>query len=491
MSTGRLTLVGVAAIAAVAFLRATVLFTPGAPSGIDGGNWLAFGTFDRAGMTYPPLVPMLFAALVGLTGPVLATGVAGAAATAAPALAALGLHAWAGRPVAGTLAALAIVSSRAIGEIAAWGGYPQPTATAWALVALVALAAWLIQGSRRALAVFALSLTAVVATSHLIAVPTAGALALILIVAGLVCRRTRWRRVAAAAGIGLVPFLMLAPVYAALFSTLGGPGAGQAEDAERILGVGWPLYVVVLLAVPIGFAVAMRRRPRADAIDSRNLALMVAATAAAVSWAVAYLVSREPRLLHDVAVLALFGAAAFVPLVGSAVRAPGARRLLAGLGFAAVVTLTVTGLSVFRDQVAYYHVLSSDEFAAIEWLTDHASAEPRSILSADERGVPVGWWVEGMVRQEVLFASDLRWLRFQSERDRAKLANELLYRSGFPDEGSAATVHDAGVEFVFLPSAAAFGIDPAGPPSGWQTVYTRGNAVVLVPATAVLSRRVL
>ena len=127
-------------------------------------------------------------------------------------------------------------------------------------------------------------------------------------------------------------------------------------------------------------------------------------------------------------------------------------------------------------------MLTSDRFSAIEWLAEHTPAQSRSILVSDLSGVSVGWWTEGMVGQEVLFASDLRWLRFTTERDRAKQANSLLYRSGFPGDASAATIRDAGVEYVFLPSAGAFGVDPTDPPSGWQVMFSAGDAVVLAPA---------
>lgn len=485
MTDRHLTLIGLGAIAAIALVRAAALFTPGAPSGIDGGNWLAFGTFARPGMVYPPLVPSVFAVLVGLVGPVLATVVAGVAATAVPAIAVLAILSWARRPVAGALSALAIVSSRSIGEIAAWGGYPQPIAIAGALVALVAATAWILAGSRSALAVFAVSMAGVVATSHLVAVPTAGAIAVILIGAGIASARASGRRIATAAGIAVLPFLVLAPTYVALFATLGSPGAGRAGDAERVLGFVWPVYLAILIAVPLGLALLMWRRSRADSIGSRDLALMVAGSAAAVSWILAYLVSGEPRLLHDIGVLTIFGVAALVPVIRSAIGAMGVRRLLSSLTFAAVVILTATGLAAFPDQVAYYHVLSSDQFAAIEWLAGQSSTKPRTILAADERGVPVGWWVEGRVGQEVLFASDFRWLRFESERERAKSANALLYLSSFPDAASVTTVRKAGVRFVFLPSSAAFGVDPGDAPSGWHVEFASGDAVVLSPAAMV------
>jgi hypothetical protein len=198
-------------------------------------------------------------------------------------------------------------------------------------------------------------------------------------------------------------------------------------------------------------------------------------------WILAYLVSGEPRLLYDIAVLSVFGGAALALVAARAIDGARRRNLLAAASFAAVVAITATGLADFRDQVGYYQNLSGDRYAAVVWLASQTPSEPRSILVADSAGVPVGWWVEGMVGQEELYASNFRWLRFASELDRAKLANALLYQSGFPSPVSALTIRDADVHFVFLPSAAAFGINAAEPPPGWRVVFARGDAVVVAP----------
>ena len=484
MTNRRVALVGLAAIAAIAVLRAVVLFTPGVPSGIDGGNWLAFGTFVRPGMAYPPVVPAIFAALVAVAGAPLATVLAGMAATAAPAIAILAALTWARRPAAGAVAACAVVASRAIGEIAAWGGYPQPVATAAALAALVALAAYLGGPSRPALATFGAGIAVVAATSHLVAAPTVGAIVILLGWAAATHGRRAARRIAAAAAMAALPFALLGPTYGALIGALGGIAGGiRLDDAERVLGPGWPLYLAVLVLVPLGLAVASRRASIATALTPRDRVVVAAAAAAATSWIAAYAVSGEPRLLHDMAVLAPLGVAATVPLVRAAVRERQGRQALGAGALGAVALLVVTGLAAFPDQVAFYRVLTSDRFAAIEWLADHAPPQSRSILVADLGGVPVGWWTEGIARREVLFASNLRWLRFATERDRAVAANGLLYRSGFPGLGSAATIREAGVALVFLPSAGAFGVDPARPPSGWRVVFAAGDAIVLAPTS--------
>ena len=353
-----LALVGTAAVVTVGLLRSAVLYAPGSPSGIDGGNWLAFGTFTREGMVYPPLVPMVFAWLATGIGPVLATTVAGASSTVAPALAVLGTLAWAGRPVAGALTALAVVSSGAIGEAAAWGGYPQSIATATAIVSLTALTAWIAYGSGAGLAVFAATFAAVVATSHLIAVP-ATASALLVVGAGLVSARgATFRRAAVATTLTVVPYVLLAPTYAALLSTAAPSGTGQAGDIERVLGVAWPAYLLLLLLVPGAFVIATRKAGILGAVGPRDRCVLGAAAAAATVWGLAYAVTLEPRLLHDIVVVALLGAGAVAAIIRPVLGAR-SHALLGVAGVAGVLVIAATGLAAFPAQVSYYRVLAS------------------------------------------------------------------------------------------------------------------------------------
>jgi hypothetical protein len=121
--------------------------------------------------------------------------------------------------------------------------------------------------------------------------------------------------------------------------------------------------------------------------------------------------------------------------------------------------------------------------AVLDWLDRQAIGSDR-LLVADRRGVPLGWWAEGWTGEQALFASDLRWLRFAAERDRARLANELLYGSSLPAGPSSARVAEAGIRFVYLPSGSAFGIDLESPPTGWEVTFSADDAVVLTPLEA-------
>jgi hypothetical protein len=492
------TLVGVVGILALAAVRMVVLYDPSAPAGIDGGNWLAFGTFTRPGLVYPPAVPIAFAALVAVTGPIWGSAIAGALSAAAPALAVLGVLAWAGRPTAGTLAGLAIVGSGAVGEIVAWGGYPQPIALAAALVMLVACATWLATGSRAVLVVFAVAAALTVATSHLVAVPAAVAVGFLGIRA-LFLRPRHPARIAVAAAVIVVPFIVLAPTYIALFGTLSLPGVSSSGDIDRILGIAWPIYLAALVVVSAAAVVALirsdiRRRAAADdgaeagaadgALGERDSILLAAAGSAAVSWFLAYVISGEPRLLHDIGTIAVFSIAV---LSGPFIVLARRRKLdfaVQVAAVAAVMWVAAAGIAAFPDQVHYYHVLTQGAFSAIDYVAEHPLAPGTKVLVADSRGVPIGWWVEGITKEESLFASDLRWLRFPDERARASTANTLLYASGFPSAESASKIAASNVGAVLLPDASSFGLAPGQAPDGWQILYSSGPSMLLAPAAS-------
>lgn len=472
---------GAAALLSMVVLRVVVLAGP-VPPGIDGGNWLAFGTFARAGILYPPLVPWLFAELTGVLGLAVGTTSAAVGALCIPALVVLGVAFWCRHETAGIIAALAVLGSGALGEAVAWGGYPQVVATGLALAALTALAAYSQAGERRYLLAFGVSFALTVGTSHLEAVPAIVGAGLIAGWSVLRSGRPGLIRVTAGAIVGVLPMLALAPTYLALLATIG-VSAPTPLDPARILGPAWFVYLLALVAGPLGVAALLFMRRRGHSEPGRPArAALVAAAGATGAWGLVFLLSGEARLLHDVAVLVPFSLVALVPLLQGRLRGHWSAVPLAVAACGLAAFAAGTGLAAFPEQVSYYRVLTPDSLAAIHWLAHVPSLGSGEVAVADERGVPLGWWTEGIVQREVLFASDLRWLRFASERSRARRATALLYASGFPSGTSAAQATANGVRYILLPQASAFGVSPASPPPDWSVAYASGNAVVLTPA---------
>ena len=471
---------GFVALLAMIILRLVVLASP-VPSGIDSGNWLAFGTFVRPGVAYPPVVPSLLALLTSAVGPASATTAAGVIALCVPALVVLAIALWSDQPIAGVIAALAIAGSGALGEAVAWGGYPQVIAVGTAVGALAALAAFYERGGRRFLAAYWLLFAGTAATSHLEAVPALAAAGLVTAWYVPSSGRLGLVRALAVAIVSALTMLALAPTYLALIATLGAVPPSPV-DVTRILGPVWPLYVVALaVGLTCTVALLLLRRGGHPEPEQQVRALLVAAAAATCAWAVALLISGEGRLLYDATVIAPFSLMASAPMLQRKLRNRQGSIPLTVTAIGAAALVAGTGLNAFPDQVAYYRVLTPGSLAAMEWLARQSSLQDGDIAVADVGGAPLGWWTEGIVHHETLYASDLRWLRFPSERTRARKANALLYASGFPMGASASRAEADGVHYVLLPQASAFGVSPGSPPPGWRIAFASGNAVVMQP----------
>lgn len=465
--------VGVVALISLAGLRAGVLLGDGSPAGIDGGNWLAFGTLSRAGLAYPPLVPTVVAAFTQVVGPAAAIAIVGGSAAAIPGLAILGAAAWVGRPAVGAVAAITASASGLVGETVAWGGYPQTIGAGCAVVALVALAAYLGHGGRRSPIVFAAALALTVATSHLVALPTLLASGMLTVGAVAIGRATG-RQAAIVGGLAALVVVPFAPTYQALVGTLLSVPLPPSRPFTDILGPAWPVVLLALVAAPVALIIIIVAHP--SIVVSRDLALVAAASAAVVAWCVAYVVSAEGRLVYDAAIWTPVLLVGLVPL-GEQYVDRSAAVLAGGLGLAAALLVTATGFGAFPSQVSRYHVLTPDLVAAMRWLAARTPTTPNDVLVADEHGVPLGWWAEGLVGREVLFAADLRWLRFPGERAQAKAANEILYGSDFPGPASLARARAAGLDYVLLPRASAFALKDT--PTPWRVALARGDVLVL------------
>jgi hypothetical protein len=324
----------------------------------------------------------------------------------------------------------------------------------------------------------------VAGTSHLVAVPTVVA-GLVILIAGLRGSQAVLRRGLSVALVAAVPLALLSPTYLAMFATLGLASA-SGPDVQRILGPFWFAYPGVLAAVLAGalfLGVGRAATPTPD-LQPRDRALLAAAAAASIAWGLAFVASGEPRLLYDLPTLVPFGAVALVPVAAAFLATPRLRLATAAILVGLCTVFVSSGLAAFPDQVAFYRVMTPGELAAMHWLAKQPLANDQ-VLVADRAGVPLGWWAEGLTGRQTVYASELRWLRFDAERQRARVANVLLYQSGFPDSASASVMASAGIRYVLLPYATAFGIDTAATTAGWRIAFDAGDTVVIAPDPAV------
>jgi len=101
----------------------------------------------------------------------------------------------------------------------------------------------------------------------------------------------------------------------------------------------------------------------------------------------------------------------------------------------------------------------------------------------DDGGAPLGWWVEGLAGHPTIFASDLRWLRYADERERASVAGRLFYGAPFPSDHTATMATESDVTYILVPAEAPWGGAHEGSlPAGLSVGFASGMASVFVVA---------
>lgn len=452
----------------VGAVRLRVLASPGAPAGVDGGNWLAlgralFGNPVRPwSNVYPPVVPALVTGAVQLWGPV--TGIAGVAVLSSllPAVAAYVALRCAGLGWTAALLGGLLVPAASTGEATAWGGYPQLLATG-----LIVLFLWMLDrclvdgrpwGALATGAVLALSL----ATSHFIGV--IGVLAGLVLI-GLHIREHRRGDGRRPISLGLVlvaaPSLPLLPLYLTLATTILPGFTSRAGSARVSIGGVVPQveYICRDFRWFWGAAMAVAVVTPLLAGERRRHGLWRVPTALVTATAGTLIATGEPRtlyLLPPAAVMTLGFWAHQLHEAPAEVSRLAARGSLAVL-VAAVAVQSVLGLRLFRDQAQYYRMLSPGLVDGIDWLR---ARTPRHALVAVTpiNDAPLGWWVEGLGRRSALAGSDPNWLYNARERADAVEANRIFASpapngQGFPNDDSLTRAAAAGVEYAFVAKA--------------------------------------
>jgi hypothetical protein len=434
----------------VAAVRFVILTDPAAPSGIDGGNWLAFGhallgeRIRSSELVYPPVVPLVTSGLVALFGLVNGVAVMAASAAIAPALGAYvvlrrtGLGWW-----AFGLAAL-LVGAASTGEAAAWGGYPQLLG-----LGLLPVVGWSLldafdAGAVRRAVLAGVALAAIVATSYYAAIPAMAMCAVISAVA--VVRR--WlppRRWLAIVSLVLLPSVLFAPIYlrfanATIRSTPRDVRLTTDGFVDQVALVfrDAPVFWCAAFVVAVGALVARR--------GSRLRGVVVSMLVAAVAIGS---ITREPRWMYLMPSTLVLGVGCAIAAHRSRYPAHSAARDAGAAALAvALVAVTFFGLRGFGSQREFYGVMTPGLVRAIEWIDQETPA--RSLVAVNTaRTWALGWWVEGYGHRPTLPSAALRWLLFRDERARARRANEI-FRSGIPGDARVALARRWGVDYLLV-----------------------------------------
>jgi hypothetical protein len=454
----------------VVVLRFRILRQGGAPPTIDAGNWLAYGDSilhrgaRSATIVYPPVVPLMTTASVHLFGLVNGVSTVAAISGAAPAIGIYSTLRWCRLGMGSLIPGLLVLGASAVGEAAAWGGFPQLIAlgllpiTLWAFDRLART--WSTRDAMRT----GLMLMLILATSHLIA-SVALIASLFVVTTGLLARgnaRPGVGRITSRLGIVILPAVWLIPLYVTLtreiilndagFRHLTGLEWGTLIERTGFLFrdmsvVWWPLLVLTL-ATPVLL------------VRSRNNVLWRLSSALLIATAVLIGATREGRYLYVLTIaaglsvalwIAILARRACFDLVGRLPTVLPTRVALSMAISAVVLGVQISGgLSFFRSQRGFYGLLSPNLVAAIE----HAGAStgPEGTIAVPSlHDAPLGWWVEAITRQPTAYGVPLRWVVFADEIERATLANQL-FAPPFPKQEAIVDAAAADIEVILLPT---------------------------------------
>jgi hypothetical protein len=444
-------------IAAVAFIRWRLLqYTP-YPTGLDGGNWLAFGHaifgehIRSSSLAYPPLVPVIMVGLERVLGTYGSIQAIAFAAAATPAIGAyLLLYAW-GLGWRSAVLAGFLAPSSGTGETMAWGGYPQLIGIGLLPVFVLALDRFLAARDFRTAIPAALLLLASLATSDLVGPIT--------VVVGLVYLAVRYallrkmhegnsvRNLLLGIALSIVLALPLAPIYLGLL-----PGAASnhplpasvLNDTTAIQSVtaDLPTFWTVCLAATLLSPVALIARR-----DYRLIVVSLSLIATSVALMVTGGIGRPAYLLPLGIVISLGAWASAIDRLPDWIQSSFNAAIITCL-----VIDVLIGTQHFADQQRYYSVINPGLVQGLTKLSAVSGSQQVVAVSPAQNDWALGWWVEGAARKRTIYAGNPIYLNYQDEKARNSVANRIFSAEN-DFETTRQLARDAGAAYLFIDKA--------------------------------------
>lgn len=445
-------------IVAVSLIRWRLMRGSNYPTGIDGGNWLAFGHailgehIRSSTLAYPPVVPLLAVACEWMLGLYAGVQALAFASAAAPALGTyVLLYGWGLRWRAVLLAGF-LAASAATGEAMAWGGYPQLIGLGILPLFILALDRFLTSRSLVSALPPAFLLLASLATSDLIGPITVlvGSLYLVVRYVDLARRHegNSGRNVLLGMGLSVLLALLMTPTY---FGLVGGASSNEhaklasqqsiasAISALNAVAQDLPSFwlAALLLAILSPLVLAMR--------GDRRLALL---SASILVPSIALLVGAGERRIADLFPLGIIaGLGAWSEMIS---RTPqwGARAITAAVVTFLAVDVLI-GTQYYAIQRNNYAVLNTGLVRGLDRLVAMSGSQQIIAVSPAPNDWALGWWVEGAARRPTVYAGDPIWLNYADEKARNAIANRIFSpQNNF--ELSRQEARDAGARYLFV-----------------------------------------
>jgi hypothetical protein len=446
-------------IGAVTLIRWRLLSGTPYPTGIDGGNWLAFGHaifgehLRSAALLYPPVVPVAAVVSERLLGTYEGIKALAFVAAAAPAVGLyVLLYVWGLGWRAVVLAAL-LAASAGTGEAMAWGGYPQLIGLGILPLFILALDRFVTSSSLGPAIVPAALLTLALATNEFIG-PMTALIGLLYLIARRALLKSSERGNSLRnilLGIGLTVFfaLPMAPLYLGLVSGVifnerlkatASPTTNSALIGFNVVIRDLPTFWTVGLALAILAVVILTVR-------RHRLALLSAAVI--VPSLVLLVTTGEIRVAYLLPLGIVLGLASWWQLAG---RLPSwsQNSIKAALSTCLLIDVVV-GTQYFTFQRDFYSVLTPNVVQGFTVLETQTTKDKLIAVSPAAHEWPLGWWVEGAAHRRTIYGGDPVWLTYSDEKARNALANNIFGATTPGD--SARLAHDVGVAYLFVDKA--------------------------------------
>jgi hypothetical protein len=374
----------------------------------------------------------------------------------------------------------------AIGEVTAWGGYPQLLGAPLAVCGVWMLDRWLASGERRVLVLAATLGAFLLAVSHFTALLAAAAAGFVIVSRTVVSvgrRMDIFRRTLIGAGVVSALALPLAIVYVRLIPATLSTRVGQAGSGsivlrqilrrfETIHGAAWPFWLLAFVAAAAGIA----RPPK----SSRDHLWVVNAAFVAGTIAI-FLLTRQPRLLYEIPAIGAIGIGLWIrDLVRRDVTPRAVRAVLVMSGVSAFLVVSVIGVQAFPSQRRTYGIVDPGILKALEWVRDE-TPEGSLVAVTTLDSAPLGWWVEGLGERRVLGASPTLWLTYPVERRLASEADHLFTALERSTQSGMRAAQFENVDYLFLARSSVDYQTIAAAPwfAGQQPAFEDTSAVII------------
>ncbi len=445
-------------------LRLVPLLRRGAPTGGDWANQLLIAhhflgnSIGNQGLTYPPIEPLVLAALSNILPITIVTAWVGAASAVLPyagiylALRSIGPR------LIWLIAPLPILISSSVSELMAFGGVPQQIADSAFPVVLVSAALLMDQPNKRRAVVFGLSIFILAGSSVEVfgqVVISLFLLAAIELVSSPRAFPQIAKRVLPFAAAALAPLLLLLPIYIPIVQQLG---FGQTTKASafytplnkwhymtREAQSFWQICLLVsLLIVYCSFSQrTLRIRPYSRAATSVLIT--------AVLFSVFVPNVRFSYLLPNAVIFALALVGFFVTELISSKSTLMLNSVIAALYLGNVLMQFVNATSLYSQQIQFYgtNTVTALDLKALDFIKIHTP--PHSLFAVTSITTdlnPIGWWVEGYALRSALIEGNLSYLYYASQKRDSKIASEIFYT--FPSNQSFRLARSFGVTYLVV-----------------------------------------